>query len=439
MKIAICLIIKDENEYLHEWLNYHRAIGISHFYIYDNNSAVPVSEFLKNETDVTVKLWENSQPGSQTSAYNDCCLNHQNAADRIAFIDSDEFIEFDSSFKTIQEVFVYLEKKYGEFDAIGLYWRMYGKSKPYFETRQPIENYTEYFENYHIKTIANPKKVNQFINPLDPHHASINGKFINERNESIVGPFGSKHEQPNDSHSSNIIWIKHTWTKSLSEFKIKINRGYSDYTQRNIEQFYEHNDSCTSRQLSTKITRNMEHFYNTIEGWSNEPDQGQLLETILLNFSPDQKLNIAEIGVYLGRGTAMWNVILTNNAIDYNYHAIDHFLGSEEHSKEVDYYGTTLRNLEPIASKINIIKNDSLDESGKYEDGYFDIVYIDASHDYESVKSDVLAWLPKVKTGGIICGDDYTPGWPGVVKAVNEVFENRVNVVGHQQWWIKKN
>jgi hypothetical protein len=38
MKIAICLIIKDENEYLQEWMDYHRKVGVSHFYIYDNNS-----------------------------------------------------------------------------------------------------------------------------------------------------------------------------------------------------------------------------------------------------------------------------------------------------------------------------------------------------------------------------------------------------------------
>jgi predicted O-methyltransferase YrrM len=182
----------------------------------------------------------------------------------------------------------------------------------------------------------------------------------------------------------------------------------------------------------------MEHFYNNVQGYSLESDQGKLLEIILTNFSPDQKLNIAEIGVYQGRGTAMWNVILINKNIDYNYYAIDHFLGSDEHSKDFDYYGATLKNLEPIADKINIIKNDSLNEAAKYEDGYFDIVYIDASHDYESVKKDILTWLPKVKEKGIICGDDYVSGWLGVIQAVNEIFANKVNKVGHQQWWVKK-
>ena len=182
----------------------------------------------------------------------------------------------------------------------------------------------------------------------------------------------------------------------------------------------------------------MEHFYQNISGYALESDQGKLLETILSNFNPDQKLIIAEIGVYQGRGTAMWNTILINNNISYDYSAIDHFLGSDEHSKEVDYYGETLKNLQPIADKVKIIKNNSLDESQNYEDNYFDIVYIDASHDYTSVKKDIIAWLPKVKEGGIICGDDYVSGWPGVIQAVNEIFKDKVNKVGHQQWWVKK-
>ena len=40
---------------------------------------------------------------------------------------------------------------------------------------------------------------------------------------------------------------------------------------------------------------------------------------------------------------------------------------------------------------------------------YFDWVYIDADHSYESVKKDLQHWYPQVKKGGFLCGDDY--GW----------------------------
>lgn len=57
----------------------------------------------------------------------------------------------------------------------------------------------------------------------------------------------------------------------------------------------------------------------------------------------------------------------------------------------------------------------------------FDFIFIDGAHDYESVKADLDAWLPKLSPGGMIAGHDYDHGWPGVVNAVDEWFP----VTGH--------
>jgi len=180
----------------------------------------------------------------------------------------------------------------------------------------------------------------------------------------------------------------------------------------------------------------MKHFYEKIEGWASITEQGKLLETIL-PLLDNKKLVIAEIGVYQGRGTAMWNVELINKKMDYQYYAIDHFKGSEEHDKTIDYYSITRGNLKPIFENLNIIRNDSLSEAENYIDSFFDIIYIDASHDYESVKKDISAWFPKLKVGGVFCGDDYIVGWDGVIKAVDESFE-KITKVGNQQWYVVK-
>ena len=180
----------------------------------------------------------------------------------------------------------------------------------------------------------------------------------------------------------------------------------------------------------------MEYFYHKMDGWATEDEQGELLKKILPLVYKDEKIKIAEIGVYQGRGTSIWNTILINEGIDYEYKAIDHFNGSSEHDKTLKYYDIALKNLKPILNRIEVIKNDSVSESKKYDNGYFDIVYIDASHEYESVIKDIKHWLPKVKKGGIICGDDYVGGWPGVIKAVNEIFKSKINIVGLQQWWV---
>jgi hypothetical protein len=51
-------------------------------------------------------------------------------------------------------------------------------------------------------------------------------------------------------------------------------------------------------------------------------------------------------------------------------------------------------------------------------------LFIDASHDYESVRADMDAWLPKLIPGAIVVFHDYQPNFPGVVKAVGELSKD---------------
>jgi predicted O-methyltransferase YrrM len=79
----------------------------------------------------------------------------------------------------------------------------------------------------------------------------------------------------------------------------------------------------------------------------------------------------------------------------------------------------------------------SLEAAGLYKDNSLDFVLLDASHTYEDVKADIQAWLPKIKSGGILAGDDYHVSWPGVINAVNEMFTD-VQIVNDVSWAYKK-
>ena len=91
-----------------------------------------------------------------------------------------------------------------------------------------------------------------------------------------------------------------------------------------------------------------------------------------------------------------------------------------------------------------MVRAASVVASGMFPEGHFDWVYIDANHGYEAVKKDIAAWLPKVRSGGILAGHDY--GAPadrgfGVQRAVDEIFgAANVNTTGDSycSWWIKK-
>lgn len=76
--------------------------------------------------------------------------------------------------------------------------------------------------------------------------------------------------------------------------------------------------------------------------------------------------------------------------------------------------------VEQFKYRYKIVRGSSVEMARKYDDQYFDFVYLDADHSYESVKSDILAWRSKIKVGGWLCGHDYNV-FPGVNKAVNEL------------------
>jgi hypothetical protein len=49
-----------------------------------------------------------------------------------------------------------------------------------------------------------------------------------------------------------------------------------------------------------------------------------------------------------------------------------------------------------------------------------DVMYIDGSHEYRAVMTDLEEFKDLLKPGGILWGDDYDQHWPGVMRAVAE-------------------
>lgn len=71
----------------------------------------------------------------------------------------------------------------------------------------------------------------------------------------------------------------------------------------------------------------------------------------------------------------------------------------------------------------------------KHGEGYFDMVFIDGSHDYKSVREDIIAWRPLLRPGGLLAGHDYhAKRWNGVVQAVEELVPDRKIAAG-TIWW----
>lgn len=131
---------------------------------------------------------------------------------------------------------------------------------------------------------------------------------------------------------------------------------------------------------------------------------------------------VVEVGCWKGRSTAHLVVSAFNTGKGIKVYAVDTWRGSPEHGEQPDLYETFLKNMEPLAELYTPVRQPSIEASLSFRDGSLDFVFIDAAHEYESVKSDLASWRSKVKPGGVMAGHDYQCGWPGVDQAVAEAF-----------------
>jgi predicted O-methyltransferase YrrM len=70
-----------------------------------------------------------------------------------------------------------------------------------------------------------------------------------------------------------------------------------------------------------------------------------------------------------------------------------------------EFYHITRKRMEPYDCRL--IREFSVEAAKVFRHKTLDFVYIDANHNLQNVINDIYAWLPKIKTGGIISGHDF--------------------------------
>jgi hypothetical protein len=94
------------------------------------------------------------------------------------------------------------------------------------------------------------------------------------------------------------------------------------------------------------------------------------------------------------------------------------------------FYEETVARLARFGDRSAIWRTTSAEAAVRIESQTLDFVYLDARHDYRSVKEDLGHWLDKLRPGGIFAGHDYLDGDRpqgsfGVKSAVDEFFAAR--------------
>jgi predicted O-methyltransferase YrrM len=167
-------------------------------------------------------------------------------------------------------------------------------------------------------------------------------------------------------------------------------------------------------------------FYGSLTDPNNRT-QG-LLDLIAQNIKPE--MVILEVGSFAGVSSELFAIHCDT------LYCVDSWANSEEYEANTMGLAESLFDI-LVANHDNIrkIKDSSENASALFEDEFFDMVYIDADHAYDSVKSDIKYWFPKVKQGGFIAGHDF---WlDGVLRAVHEM-QQPFKMYSDSSWIIKK-
>lgn len=230
--LAICAIAKDEGPYFREWIEWHKKMGVSKFYIYDNESSDETKKILTPYIEQGLVDYTRF-PGyrMQLAAYDDCLARHRLECHWLAFIDIDEFI-VPVKHETITDFLKDMEK----FPVVEVNWLVYGSSgavaKSDMDVMQRFTRHSlpDHILNRHVKSIVNPRRV---FNMIGCHEAArISGKAADSHGNEIRRSFRDREPQ------QDVIRINHYAVKSREEFIEKQNRGRASGKKRVVPDSY---------------------------------------------------------------------------------------------------------------------------------------------------------------------------------------------------------
>lgn len=252
MNTCIFTVIKNEHEYLDEWIKYHLDLGINHIFIFEDLDSKShkgitdkyrervtlqsIGDVLNDDEKLEAIELKRTKRRSVHQLYIKACLKYL----------KDTYKQYDWCFTTDCDEFITLENKslketlslYQGYDAIVIQWKIYGASglikKPNYDNKKITDIYTQEFngdipeKKYALsKTCYNLQTFNpsHFWNSHQPSDECnwCRTDFSKDRNTSVY-------------HN---IYIRHYITKSWEEYKWKKEeRGFMWGKRRNYDFFF---------------------------------------------------------------------------------------------------------------------------------------------------------------------------------------------------------
>ena len=304
--IGILCCIKNENEkYIIEWIDYHKALGVDHFYILDESTKHSL-KFLQNKYKSTVFVYH--KPSSKSiDNYNEFLLNIEsnNISDFwLTIIDHNQYISL-YKYHNIKECLNALELNKG---SLVVNTKSFGSNGHKYKDDKPVvERFTKCSKQFNnsvrsvfVLSCIEPKKSNKkFIENID----IVNLKY----------PFLQKDQFNNDVHGNKIIHNSKS-RQETNSFTIQINT----YETKSEEEWKTFVDNDTSKQFSY-------NYIHYIDKYANEVNDYNACNFYKKNIKIESNTLVTEIGLQTSWDTESKEIQVEPTCSDFSIQT-DHVL-----------------------------------------------------------------------------------------------------------------
>lgn len=226
--LAVVATLYNEGRYVKEWLDYHLAAGVNHFFLYDHESTDNLKEILQPYIDAGIVTYT-FYPGKAAMfpIYTDAVEKYKFLCRYMTFIDADEFI-FPQNDKSIVEVADEILEDKPHAGGLAINWHCFGSggNKTADFSRGVLERFTQHADNNYesnsvIKDIVNPRRIDYFDCPHKMNYFE-NYFSVNENGGLVF----TLHNAP---VTDKKIVINHYYTKSFEEYISRVKGGDAAY------------------------------------------------------------------------------------------------------------------------------------------------------------------------------------------------------------------
>lgn len=255
-EFAIGSMFRNEAPYLKEWIEYHKMIGVDHFFLYNDKSMDNWEEVLApyiEEGLVEVFYWPTESKeyyiSNQVNAFrNSIQRSRSSHTSWLAFIDIDEFL-FPMKEKTIVDC---MNKHFSEASAVYVNWRCFGAGKTVIPSGDPLVftltscSLKHHSKNCVGKTIIRPECASTKL-LWYPHTCPLKEGFVYFNGSKQIMPFDGINLKTDGKTHQELLRINHYVMRDKGFFEnvrlARARNGYDGYSMSNEQLILEENAS----------------------------------------------------------------------------------------------------------------------------------------------------------------------------------------------------